>query len=114
MKQDSPERYARLDAMLKKQFIDPREAYEGVPKEKRRSAIAAAMVKHVNVAPPSRLLAMVGQAMKWQQNTGLLPQGAKIDVFRGTAVHAVEEAEEMPRVVAKTIKFGAKSHAECA
>lgn len=52
--------------------------------------------------------------MKWQQHIGLLPQGAKIDVFRGMAVHAVEEAEEMPRYAAKTIRFGAKSHAECA
>lgn len=114
MKQETAERWIRLEAQIKRSHFDPREAYGGVPKEKKRSAIAQAMVKHITVAPPSRLLAMVGQAMKWQQHTGLLPQGAKIDVFRGMAVHAVQEAEEMPRYVAKTIRFGAKSHAECA
>jgi WD40 repeat-containing protein SMU1 len=114
MKQETPERWIRLEAKIKKSHFDPREAYEGTPKENRRSSIAQAVLKHVTVAPPSRLLAMVGQAMKWQQHTGLLPPGDKIDVFRGISVHAVEEAEEMPRAVAKTVKFGAKSHAECA
>lgn len=113
MKQDTPERWIRLDAQIKKTHFDPHAAYEGMTKEKKRSAIAQAVQKHVTVAPPSRLLAMVGQAMKWQQHTGLLPVGEKIDVFRGISFHAVEEAEEMPRVVGKTIKFGAKSHAEC-
>jgi WD40 repeat-containing protein SMU1 len=114
MKQETPERWIRLEAQIKKSHFDPREAYQGVTKEKKRSTLAQAIIKHITVAPPSRLLAMVGQAMKWQQHTGLLPQGAKIDVFRGQAVEKEEEAEEMPRSTGKMIKFGAKSHAECA
>lgn len=114
LKQDHPERYLRIEALLKKNYFDPREAFEGVPKEKRRKDISSALVRHVNVAPPSRLLALVGQAMKWQQQAGLLLPDAKIDVFRGVAVNAAEEREECPTQIVKTIRFGEKSHAECA
>lgn len=114
LKQDSPDRYLRLEALIKRQNFDARESYEGMPKEKRRVAIGQAIAKHVSVAPPSRLLALVGQAMKWQQHAGLLPPGAKFDVFRGAAVNAEEEREMHPTQIAKTVRFGAKSHPECA
>jgi len=114
MKQDSPERYLRLEALVRKTNFDPREAYEGLPKEKKRSTIGQALAKHVNVAPPSRLLALVGQAMKWQQHAGLLPTDSRFDVFRGVAANAEEEREMHPTMVHKTVRFGAKSHPECA
>jgi len=114
MKQEVPERFLRLEAMLKKNFFDPREAYESIPKERRRATLAQAVSKHVTVAPPARLLALVGQAMKWQQHTGVLPPNKRIDVFRGMAADAIEEEEQCPTMIAKTIKFGDKSHAECA
>lgn len=114
MKQDSPERFLRLDALIKRSTFDPREAYGGVSKEKRRGDIGQALAKHVQVAPPSRLLALVGQAMKWQQHTGLLPADTKFDVFRGMAVTAVEEREQHPTMIHKTVRFGEKSHPECA
>mmetsp|Transcript_66963 Transcript_66963/g.187171 ORF Transcript_66963/g.187171 Transcript_66963/m.187171 type:complete len:525 (-) Transcript_66963:45-1619(-) len=114
MKQETPERYLRLEALLKKSYFDPREAYDGLPKEKRRSEVAQAMGKHISVAPPSRLLVLVGQAMKWQQHAGILPANARIDVFRGVAADVVEEREQCPTMIAKKVKFGEKSHPECA
>lgn len=114
MKQDDQERYLRLEALTKRSHFDARDAYQAVPKEKRRSAMAQAVIKHVTVAPPSRLLSLVGQAMRWQQHTGLLPQNSKFDVFRGVAASVIEEKEECPTQVGKTIRFGEKSHPECA
>lgn len=114
MKQEVPERFLRLEALLKKNIVDARDVYEGTPKETRRATLAQAVSKHVTVAPPSRLLALVGQAMKWQQHTGLLPPDTRIDVFKGVAADAVTEQELCPTMIVKTVKFGEKSHPEVA
>jgi len=52
--------------------------------------------------------------MKWQQQAGILPNNEKIDVFRGVAATKVEEKEACPTQIGKVIRFGDKSHPECA
>lgn len=67
----------------------------------------------VSVVPPSRLLALLGQALRFQQAQGVLPKGSSIDLFKGGSRNIRKDQEDkIPRRQAGLIKFSEESHPE--
>lgn len=84
-------------------------------KEKRRYELAESISSEVVVVPPSRLLALIGQALKYQQSQGTLVKGSNFDLFRGGRKAVSKDVEEkIPKRMAGQIKFAKESHPESA
>ncbi|CAG9465935.1 unnamed protein product [Pedinophyceae sp. YPF-701] len=115
LKRDDPERYLKLERLCMQEHPDLRDLYAGRSKSKRRTAIAQALSQEVTVVPPSRLVALIGQALRWQQHQGTLPPGVAYDLFRGAAATARDEGEAPVKEQEMEIKLGGKkNHPECA
>ncbi|KAI9239861.1 hypothetical protein MVEG_05303 [Podila verticillata NRRL 6337] len=109
-----PDRYIHLESVLSRSHFDPKVAYpNGVPKEKRRQIIAQSLSSEVTVVAPSRLLTLLGQSLKFQEQQGMLPPDSAFDLFRGTVPVVQAETDDVPTKCYNTIKFPKKQHAEC-
>ena len=114
LKKENPERYLKLEHLCQKTNINQSDAYEmGTNKEKRRQEIAESLVCEVIVVPPSRLLALIGQSLKYQQSQGLLTKGQSYDLFKGgKRTFRKENEEKLPKKQSGQIKFDPTSHPE--
>ena len=67
------------------------------------------------MVPPSRLLSLLGQALRYQLSQGMLPKGDAFDLFSGGRRTQRKEVEEkIPRKQAGLIRFSTESHPETA
>ena len=114
LQENDPERYSRLEGLCGKTFIHPQDLYQGTTRERRRSLLAQSLGAEVASVPPSRLMVLIGQALKWQQQEGLVAPGTSFDLFRGAVVTARDEEDAPVAEKDRTIRFGSKCHAECA
>lgn len=87
------DRYIRLDHLISRPKFDKSQAYpDGKSRDQRRRDIAKALDGEIAAVPRSRLLALLGQAIKWQQHQGALSADTAYDLFKGKAL--VQKAED--------------------
>ena len=81
----------------------------------RRKQIADGLALEVSVVLPSRLLSLLGQALRFQLSQGMLPKGDAFDLFSGGRRTLKKEIDEkIPRKQAGLIRFSDASHPETA
>ncbi|KAI8108418.1 hypothetical protein M9434_006444 [Picochlorum sp. BPE23] len=114
LRSEDPERYLALEKVCNRTLIDPKLLYQGSSRHKRRDAIVKLFQTEVRSVPPSRLMVLLGQAMKWQRQEGLIPSNTSFDIFSGKVPTSVDDEDVFPSQQDITIKFGAKSYPECA
>ena len=117
MRKEQPTRFLRLEHLSNKPAFDAHLAYPaGESKEGRRQALAAALAAEVVAVPPSRLLTLLGQAMKWQRLQGLAPAGSGLSLFSGlpspTALTAASPSS-LPSQQSRVIHFAPGSQCLC-
>jgi WD40 repeat-containing protein SMU1 len=117
MKLHEPERYHRLQHITTttttKNEFDEVIAYQGTDREQRRALLAQSLQKEVRVVPSSRLLVLIGQALKFQaQEKRNDPNAEPVDIFgvkKGDS--SLSGAGSLVTSdLHRTIKFGSKSY----
>ncbi|OAJ36367.1 hypothetical protein BDEG_20546 [Batrachochytrium dendrobatidis JEL423] len=115
LKEIYPDRYLHLETLLGKSHVSSSEMYpNGVTKEKRRKAVSQSLDAEIAVVAPSRLLALLGQSIKWQTLQGMIQPDAAFDLFKGVSPAAHAEDDTPPSIAVSTIKFPKKQYAEVA
>jgi len=129
-----PPRHSRLERACHGQA---EAAFAPAARERRRAEIARALLADIPEVRPSRLLELLGEAVRWERAEGLLPSeptasmrvdvlcGCVVpaDVCAGDAVAALGSEEgsgggvatdRVPTRAAKTVRLGEGSHFEAA
>lgn len=129
MKIEYPPRYQKLEYLCARPYFEVTDAYEvGTSKDSKRAELAELLSQEVTVVPPSRLLALIGQALRFQQSHGLIDQstntsasdnkGSNIkgfDLLRGGRRLIKKDSDEKyPSKLSGVIKFDLESHPETA
>ena len=106
LKLSEPDRYLRLEHLL----VEPRMAWpDAGARDARRRVLADSLVAEVSVVPAGRLLALLGQALKWQRYAGQLTPGASFDLLRGS----VEKRRVEPEACVAGAKRASRIHTTC-
>lgn len=108
LREEEPARFARMEHLVSRPTWEASAAYmDGGNKESKRQDIVRALSEHVVVAPPSRLMVLLSQALKWQQHTGTLPPGStKFDIFRGSVPMRKDAEEKMVSQASGIVRYG--------
>ncbi|KAH0483286.1 MAG: uncharacterized protein KVP18_004774 [Porospora cf. gigantea A] len=105
LQKSHPHRVERLEALCSRACVDTNTLYEQLPRNRRRELLSDAIVGSLEEVPTSRLLSILGQAMRWQRHTGVLPEGAAFDVFKGIPVQVGGSGELACIAISRSLRY---------
>jgi WD40 repeat-containing protein SMU1 len=86
LQQTNPDRHSNMEAIAQRGVVD---VWPNGSKKSNRKRLAKALLEEIAVVPPSRLLSLIGQALKFQRIAGHLPVGTAFNLFRGKVSHVL-------------------------
>lgn len=113
LRSEDEDKYIELEKACSRTVVDVKQLYGGMSRQKRRNMVAKMMKGEVRSVPPSRLMVLIGQAIKWQRQEGLIPSSAALDVFSGAIPTTIDDEDAFPAIKDIAISFGSKSYPEC-
>ncbi len=108
-----PERFTRLDGIVHRGQVEEHEWPMG-SKKKNRKVLSKTVVAELALVPPSRLLTIIGQALKWQRHMGHLPPSMAFSLFRDKAPEPNRADEQPPTLGLAPIVFAKGCRPVCA
>jgi WD40 repeat-containing protein SMU1 len=82
--------------------------------ESLRSSICESIFKELDTCESSRLLNLLGQALKWQRYVGIIPKSSKISLLENVASSDTALVDLVTFKIRKTIKLGKNNEVDCA
>ncbi|KAJ3373929.1 hypothetical protein GGF31_008814 [Allomyces arbusculus] len=108
------DRYLQLEKLLTTVEFHPRLAYGADGKTKRREAVAHTVCSEVRTVAPARLVTLLGQALRWQQEHEYLAAtpDTGYDLFQGEIPTLQHTEDVVPGHGYATLQFPPKQFAE--
>lgn len=101
LRNSDPDRYVALEALLSRPSFDSTILKN---KQERRKMIADKLHAHLKPIPPSRLVSLVGQALKWQISQNMINPDEPYDLVLDQVPFTLTTDDEPIQSLLKTIK----------
>ncbi|SCN62696.1 alternative splicing regulator, putative [Plasmodium chabaudi chabaudi] len=88
--------------------------YDGMTKDEKRNNLCMMINNEISSCAPSRLLALIGMALKWQNEHNIIKnKNGEFDIFRNVEKSEIKTIDVYPEKILKSINFGNDSNVEC-
>lgn len=104
-----PEKCHYLSNLLRKSQFNYKETYASSTKDRRRAQLAELFLEELTCVPPSRLLILLGQAIKYQENVGDLKPNINFDIFTNKVPEYSDKCAQLPTTISKKLVFSSGS-----
>ena len=98
----NPDRYIQLEALLAKSAVEKAILLEGI--ESKRRKIAKDLKTHLQLIPPSRLLCIINQSIKWQISEKIIDPDEPYDLLHDQIPRMQYGDDEPIQTLYKSIK----------